>query len=555
MNKQASGAASNLQPLRIGEWGADPASNTLSRGHESVRVEPKAMEVLMRLAADPGQVVTRRQLFDAVWPGVVVGDEALTQSVIKLRRALGDASRAPTYIETISKRGYRLVAPTARLGANGNDEMPPMAATAGALRSARAGRRGLAAAALAACVVAAGAVAYFVPSDTARPGATRTDDPRAGVPAVTVLPLDVLSDDSDQRYLARGIRDDLLTGLARAPGLRLIGASGDHAARYVVGGSVQRLADQVRVNVRLVDAATQRLLWSEHFERPYRDLAAAQDATTHRVLEAVPRRIADAALEQRAVRYTRSRDAYDAFARGQALFLVRQADDNQQARAFYLKAVEHDPLFARAYAGLAMTYAIDPILRGEPSASPSLARAFEFAETAREIDPRMPEVYWAVGFVNTQARRHTQAIAALERAIALDPSYADAYALLAGVYTYVGRPDQSIPLLRKALRLNPDGGYLYYLLLGRAYLFEGDVEMALINLREAAVRNPVDVETRVYLAAALSASGDRAGARWQADEIRAVDDDFTLGQWLGAYPMTSARQRERLVALLAPAGL
>ena len=548
-------ASQTRSPLLIGEWEVDPASNTLSRGDASVRVEPKAMEVLMRLAADPGRVVTRRQLFDAVWPGVVVGDEALTQSVIKLRRALGDASRAPVYIETISKRGYRLVAPTVRIDAIHEDEGPTMAAALGAQRTGRAGRRGLTAAALAACFVVAGAAAYFVPPDAVRSDAARTDDKRAGVPAVTVRAFDVLSDDPDQRYLARGIRDDLLTGLARAPGLRLIGPSGDHAARYVIGGSVQRLADQVRISVRLLDAATQRLLWSEQLERPYRDLAVAQDATTHRVLDALPRKIADAALEQRAVRYTRSRDAYDAFVRGQALFLVRQPDDNQEARALYLKAVEHDPHFARAYAGLAMTYAIDPILRGEPASSSSLARAFELAETAREIDPRIPEVYWALGFVNTQARRHAQAITALERAIELDPSFADAYALLAGVHTYIGRPDKSIPLLRKALRLNPDGGYLYYLLLGRAYLFDNDIEMALINLREAAVRNPVDVETRVYLAAALSARGDRAGAQWQADEIRAVDDDFTLAQWLGAYPMTSATQRERLVVLLAPAGL
>jgi DNA-binding winged helix-turn-helix (wHTH) protein len=97
--------------LRIGEWSADPTTNELGRANETVRVEPKAMEVLMALAARAGQAVSREELLATAWPRMVVGDEALTQSIIKLRRALGDNRRSPRYIETISKRGYRLIAP------------------------------------------------------------------------------------------------------------------------------------------------------------------------------------------------------------------------------------------------------------------------------------------------------------------------------------------------------------------------------------------------------------------------------------------------------------
>ena len=102
--------------LQIGEWWADPATNELGRASDTLRIEPKAMEVLMVLAAHPGGVVSREDLLSRVWPGVVVGDEALTQSIIKLRRALGDNPRSPLYIETISKRGYRLIAPVRQLG-------------------------------------------------------------------------------------------------------------------------------------------------------------------------------------------------------------------------------------------------------------------------------------------------------------------------------------------------------------------------------------------------------------------------------------------------------
>src|SRR5690242_188747 len=95
------------QPLRIGEWRIDSTVNEFDRAGRTVRIEPKVMEVLMALAERAGEVVSREELLAAVWPGVVVGDDALTQSIIKLRKALGDKPRSPAYIETISKRGYR----------------------------------------------------------------------------------------------------------------------------------------------------------------------------------------------------------------------------------------------------------------------------------------------------------------------------------------------------------------------------------------------------------------------------------------------------------------
>ena len=139
--------------------------------------------------------------------------------------------------------------------------------------------------------------------------------------------------------------------------------------------------------------------------------------------------------------------------------------------------------------------------------------------------------------------------------IELNRSYADAYGLMGGIYTYIGEPAKTIPLLRTALRLNPDGGYLYFLLLGRAYLFENDVEQALINLREAQARNPDDLETRVFLAAALVARGDLPAAEWEADQIRMRVEGFALRAWLETYPMTSARQQQRLLELHAKLGL
>ena len=101
--------------VQIGEWRVAPELNQISRGVEVVHLEPKAMAVLMYLASRPSTVASRDELLDSVWPGVIVGDNALTQVVIKLRKALCDTAREPRYIQAISKKGYRLIAPVDRL--------------------------------------------------------------------------------------------------------------------------------------------------------------------------------------------------------------------------------------------------------------------------------------------------------------------------------------------------------------------------------------------------------------------------------------------------------
>jgi Tfp pilus assembly protein PilF len=271
-------------------------------------------------------------------------------------------------------------------------------------------------------------------------------------------------------------------------------------------------------------------------------------------MEHLPGKVSDAERLRLAKRYTHSLEAYDNFLRGQALFLVWRTEANEQARAFFRKALELDPKFARAYARLAMTYALDYRLKGTRESSAALNRAFELAETARLMDPEIPDVYWALGFVHVQSRRHDEAIRSLRKAIELNRSFADAYALTAAIHTYVGQPAKSIPLMRTALRLNPDGGYLYFFVLGRAYLFENDIEQALINLREAIARNPDNVETRLYLAAAMVAAGDHRAAKWEAEEIRAQVAGFSMRSWLETNPLTGTRERARLLELLATVG-
>jgi tetratricopeptide (TPR) repeat protein len=322
-----------------------------------------------------------------------------------------------------------------------------------------------------------------------------------------------------------------------------------------VSGSIQRAGDQLKVNVRLTDSITGQQLWSERYEKAIGDLFVVQDEIVTRLVTALPVKMSEAERRRLARRYTRNLEAYDYFLRGQAALLTRARGENEMAREMYRKALALDPAFARAYAGLALTHAADYRNQWTDNAPQALARALELAETAFRIDPEILEVQWVFAYVHAQGRRHEQAIGHLNQAIALDPSFADAYALLGSIHTFIGQPAKAIPLVRTAIHLNPEAGYLYFLILGRAYFFAGDSEQALINLREALSRNAVNLEIRLYLAATLALTGDKEDARWEAEEIRVLEPNFSIGKWLQNYPMTNEGQKRRLASLLADAGL
>jgi tetratricopeptide (TPR) repeat protein len=217
-------------------------------------------------------------------------------------------------------------------------------------------------------------------------------------------------------------------------------------------------------------------------------------------------------------------------------------------------AIALDAAFARAYAGLALTYAADYRNQWSADGGADLKRASDMAETAQQINPDIPEIYWVLAFVQVERRRHDQALEYLETAVRLYPWFADAYALMGGIKTYMGRPAEALPLLRTAMRLNPQAGQLYFLNLGRAYWALGDFEQARVNLGQALSRNPESLEAHVYMAALYVAVGDKAAAGWKAEEIRALQPKFSIRRWLETYPLSDAAQKDRLVQALSGLG-
>ena len=538
--------------LRVGDWLVEPALNQISSAGKTVKLEPKVMSVLAYLAERPAQVVSREALLSAVWPGVVVGDDSVTQVVIKLRKALGDVPEEPAYIQTIAKGGYRLVAPVVRSEKIDRERRIPWIAAAG----------------MAALMLAA-AAAWWIRDERVsgvRSGPVTipsTEADRAAQPTVSIRPFEALGDDPQAVLLARGMTADLVTDLSKVFGLWVVGVAPSRGqagvatptdaapTRYLVSGSVQRVDERLRLHVRLTDAQTGKQLWSERFDRALGDFFAIQEELGPKILQILPAKVSEAELRRVARRHTRNLEAYEYFQRGQSALLVRQREANETAREMFRRAIALDAAFARAYSGLALTHAADYRNQWTADGAAALDRAFEMARTAHQMNPDIPETYWVLAFVHMERRQHDQALQYLQTAVRLNPSFADGYALMGGVNTYIGRPADTVPLLRTAMRLNPEAGYLYFLLLGRAYLFLGDLEQARVNLEHALSRNPSNLEAHVYMAALCVTAGDKAAAAWQAEEIRALQPGFSGRVWLETYPMTDVAQRAKLLEALA----
>jgi DNA-binding winged helix-turn-helix (wHTH) protein/TolB-like protein/Tfp pilus assembly protein PilF len=569
-------AASEFQ---VGTWTVRPTSNELLSDGKIVQIEPKVMALLVYLATRAGQVISREQLFNTLWPGVYVGDDTLTQVIIKLRKALGDDAKSARYVQTIPKKGYRLTAPVQAASRSGSQASGSQGLAIDST-DARRIRSLWRLATILAVTLAIGLVGTltWLFSDQQSPDvkavatnlASGSDD---GRPTISVLPFEPVGETAgetaggaeDQTNLAQGLTLDLITDLSKLSGLWVIGPrsvlgqatseGADAQARYIVSGNVQRTPGEVRIYARLIDTHTGRQLWSERYRRPPQELFHVQEQISRQIVTALSLKITETEHRRLAQRYTRNLDAYESFLQGQSLLLVRQRAENDQARERYRRAIALDPNFGRAYAGLALTFAADYRNQWTDDPAAALERAREMAQTALQIDPEIPEVYWVLAYVSAQRRDHPKALSLLRKAISVDQSFADAYALMGGIETYIGRPTETLELLRAAIRLNPDAGYLYFLLLGRAYFYLGDWEQARINLSEALARNPSNLEAHVYLMATLESSGDHDTAAWEAEEIRALEPGFAPRRWLATYPMTDVKQQQQLLAALSAAGI
>lgn len=313
---------------RIGDWRVEPSAGRMTRGAEAVQLDDRAMRLLVCLAEHAGQVVSIDELLDSVWTDVVVSQDSVYQAVTTLRRALGDQTRQPTYICTVPRRGYRLVAGVSRIVPRADDGESPgatgesPAATGeptGAhapthlpapadsrVTQAQTSRRWMALAF--AAVLGVCALAFFVLPGHLLSG--RHEQAAAGAsPAlstsIAVMPFLDLTDQMDEEPFADGMTEQLIDMLARIPGVRvpartstffykdkqpaIADIAGALNVAYVLEGSVRKSGKTLRVTARLVRASDNFLVWSEAYDRQASDILVIQDdiaAEVRRALEA-----------------------------------------------------------------------------------------------------------------------------------------------------------------------------------------------------------------------------------------------------------------------------
>lgn len=460
----ANDATTRGTDLRVGDWHLDPQANTLTRdGGEPVRLEPKAIEVLALLARCSGNVVAREDLLAAVWPGVVVGDDALTQAIIKLRKALGDDARRPRYIETISKRGYRLIA-TVAAGAAAQPSVPLAASSTGPRW-----RWGGAAALLALLMVAAAAL--WRGGGDSTPATTD-----AARPIVAVLPLTNQSGDPKRDYFGDGLTEDLINALGLYSGLRVIAHHSvepyktrpadagalkrELGARYVTKGSVREADGRLRVTVELSDADNGVVLWSERYEGADKEVFAFQDHIVRNVVGALAVKVTRLEEERAVAKPPGSLQAYDLVLRARALHGASNRVANRQARALLAQALELAPDYAEAYlvfASAEIQRSLDFGWTEDPAQSAE--RAEQYARRALALGGAgvQSRAHGQLGVIYSALRNYEQAQAEVDRAVEINPS--DAFALdnRGIVLLWRGHADEALASMEAALRFNPAG--------------------------------------------------------------------------------------------------
>jgi transcriptional activator of cad operon len=299
----------NSSLLRVGDWCVNPVTGQISREGETIRVEARAMRLLQYLAERSGQVIGIDELLEQVWSGVVVTPDSVYQAVASLRRTLGDDSRQPTYIVTVPRLGYRMVAPVGpwidpatvpEPAPVSPGELKQVAASVAERTPSHRRRLLLAGAGLALALLG---TAFFV-GETAYD--SRAAPPAAaGMPArsVAVLAFLDLTEEMDQEYFGDALAEDLIDQLSSTPGLRVSpprtsfyfkdkrATVGEIAAAlkvaYVLDGSLRESGSSLRVTARLVRADGEFIVWSQSYERPLDDLPMIRDDIVKHVVNAL----------------------------------------------------------------------------------------------------------------------------------------------------------------------------------------------------------------------------------------------------------------------------
>lgn len=525
--------------VKIGEWTVNPALDTISRDAEIHKLEPRTMHLLMCLADSAGAVVSVDRLLAEVWAGVVVGSASVYQAVSQLRKLLGDADPNPTYIATIPRKGYRLIAPVRRIDL-ANESAPTGEPAIAALAAPAKPRQRL-------MPIAAGGallIAIIVAGSWIWMRSPTSGQTTGGIASIVVLPfVDLTAEKNDQSF-CDGLTEELSNWLAQIPTLRVVARTSAFAFRgqeedvrkigkaldtnHILEGSMRRSGDHMRITVQLIDARNGYHLWSENFDKPIEDTIHIQEDISRSVAETLKVRLTTGAERQFATRGGADPQAYQLYLL--AHYYDQQATPQSIDRAvdLYQQVLKTDPKFAPAYFWLARGLLNQGYIRKIPIADTAAAMEPLIASALR-IDDRLSGAYAVRGALRDSQSRMKEALDDLQLAISLDPSDMSAYASIGRIRLDEGRPREALKNYDSAAALDPLNAILQ---IQRCRAFEdlGQYDLASNACERARVlqpRNAAPVDALAWLA--ISQGRIDEALRWNAVSIKTEpSDEFVL---------------------------
>ena len=400
----------SLGIVRFGMFELDFRTGELRKQGTKIKLQDQPFQILQILLQRPGGTVSREELQQKIWPSdtFVDFDHGLYNAIKRLREALGDSAETPRFVETLSRRGYRFVG--------------KIECDASQMRS------------------------------------------------LAVLPLENLSRDPEQEYFADGLTEALITSLAKISALRVISRTtamhykGAHlplpeiarelGVEIVVEGSVLRFGERVRISVQLIEASSDTHLWAESYERDLRDVLQLQSEIARAVAREIRAKLTPGEQEQLAQARPVNPEAYEAYLKGRYYWDKRRPDTVKRGVDYFRLAIEKDPTYAAAYAGLADSAGTAGFWGFAPPAE-TYAQAKVAAQKSLEIE-ETAEAHTSLGWA---LLHYDWDFAAAEkefqRAIELNPNYATAHQWYGHYLGYSGQFDQCLEETSRALRLDP----------------------------------------------------------------------------------------------------
>jgi TolB-like protein/DNA-binding winged helix-turn-helix (wHTH) protein/Tfp pilus assembly protein PilF len=440
------------QTLRFLDFELDLAAYELRRQGHPVRLERRAMDLLILLVERRRQLVTRSEIVDRLWGKDVFVDveTGVNTVVFKVRQALRDSPDVPVYVETVPGKGYRFVAPVEVVSGPGTGKPTP-----------RSSKR--LAAGMAALVLVAGFVTW------AWRGAARTVSPVT----IAVLPFEILGGDPEREYLADGLAEDTIAALGQVDPehIGVIGRTSimvykrttksladighELGADYLVESSLRAENDRLRITSKLIRVRDQLQVWSESYDREPTTMLGLQRELSTVIAEQIRIRLSPERLNALARRHTRNADAYDLYLRGRYFGNQLTPATNKRAVEYHERATALDPNYALAWSGIADAFSASPINSDVPPLQVT-PRAREAADRAVRADPELAEARSSLAYVKFLLDWDWPAAeAAFRGAIALDPSLARAHVVLGHVLSQMGRQTEAETVMRRARDLEP----------------------------------------------------------------------------------------------------